>query len=80
MQDAPAGGHPLDVAGLDPPGIADAVLVLDGARQHVGDGLDAPVGMGRESCQVIFRIIRAKMVQEQEWVRVIQAGGREAAF
>jgi hypothetical protein len=36
------------------------------AGQHVGDGLDSPVGMPGESSQIVRRIIAAKVVQQQK--------------
>ncbi len=43
VHDAAAGGHPLDVAGADRPRVADAVLMVYLAREHVRHRLDAAV-------------------------------------
>ena len=55
VQDAAAGGHPLHVARGHLALVAEAVAVLDGAGEHVGDRFDAAVRMPRESGQVILR-------------------------
>jgi hypothetical protein len=39
--------HPLDLTGTDDPGVAKAVTVLNGAFDHVRDGLDTPVWVPR---------------------------------
>ena len=49
MHDAAARGHPLHVAGAERAAVAEAVAVLDGAGEHVGDGLDAAVRMPGEA-------------------------------
>src|SRR6267143_6470177 len=69
MDDAAAGGHPLDVAGGDGAAIAHAVAVLHGPGKHVGDRLDAAVRMPRETRQVIFRNIVTKIVEQEEGVK-----------
>src|SRR6185312_13574913 len=47
MHDATAGRHPLYVAGAERAVIAEAVAVLDGAVEDIGDGLDAAMRMPR---------------------------------
>ena len=49
MQDAAAGRHPLHVARAQLALVAEAVAVLDGAGEHIGDRLDAAMRMPRES-------------------------------
>src|SRR5882762_6612224 len=70
MDDAAAGGHPLDVAGGDGAAIPHAVAVLDGPGEHVGDGLDAAVRMPRKARQIILRNIVTKIVEQEERVKV----------
>src|SRR5580658_1290487 len=54
MEDAAPGGHPLYVAGFKIAAIAQAVTVLDAARQHVGDRLDAAMRMpGKASAEIV---------------------------
>ena len=50
MLDARAGAHDLNVACLGPPGVAQAVLVGDGALGHVGDDLHIGVRMRPKAC------------------------------
>ena len=49
VDDSAAGGHPLHVPGGDDPSIAEAVAVLDVSLEHIGDGLDTPVGGATET-------------------------------
>ena len=71
MDDAAAGRHPLHVARADRAAVAQAVAVLDGARQHVGDGLDAAVRMPGEAGQVIVGTIVAEVVEQQERIELL---------
>src|SRR5262249_21319733 len=66
MDDAAARGHPLDVAGAERALVAEAVAVLDCARQHVGDRLDASMRMPRKSREVVLRVVVAKVIEEQK--------------
>ncbi len=68
MDDAAAGGHPLDVAGGDGAAVADAVAVLDGSGKDVGDSLDAPVRVPGKAGEIIFRHVIAKIVEQQEGI------------
>ena len=47
VEDAGAGRHPLGVAVGDEPPATGGVLVLEGAVDHVGHGLEAPMGVPR---------------------------------
>jgi len=62
-------------AGAETAAIADAVAVLDGARQHIGNGLDAAVGMPRESGQIVGRVVVPKIVEQEE--RIVLGGVTE---
>ena len=78
MQDAASGRHPLHVTGTEGSPVAEAVAVIDGARQHVGDRLDSAVRMPRETGEVILRPVVAEIVEEQERVefgRLAEAEG-----
>ena len=68
VDDAAAGGHPLDVARTDDPLVAHAVAVLHPALQDVGDRLDAPVRVPREPGQVVRRVVGVEVVEQQERV------------
>ena len=48
--------------------VAQAVAVLHGAGQHVGDRLDAAVRMPRESREVVLRAFVAEVVEQQEGI------------
>src|SRR6266436_10105461 len=70
MDDAAAGGHPLDVTGGDGAAIAHAVAMLDGPGKDVRDGLNATVRMPRKARQIILRNIVTKIVEQEERVKV----------
>ena len=76
MQNAAAGRHPLHVAGSEIAAIAQAVAVLDAARQHVSNGLDAAMRMPRKAGPVIVRPVVAEIVEQKE--RIEFAGIAEA--
>ena len=77
VDDAAAGGHPLHVAGGDDAAVAQAVAVLDVAAQHVGDGLDAAVRMPGEALQVLVRLVRAEVVEQQERIEQLRLAEAE---
>ena len=66
MHDAAAGRHPLHVAGTEIAAVAQAVAVLDGSGQHVGDGLDAAVRVPGEAGEILVRPVVAEIVEQQE--------------
>ena len=70
VDDAAAGGHPLDVAGGDGAAVAHAVAVLDGAGKNVGDGLDAAVRMPWEAGEIILGNVVAEVVEQQEGIEI----------
>src|ERR1019366_3100363 len=70
VDDAAAGGHPLDVACFDGAVVADAVGVIDGAGEDGGDGFDAALGMPGEAGEVVGGDVVAEIVQQQEGVDV----------
>ena len=81
VDDPAAGGHPLYVAGPDTPMVAHAVAMLYQPFQHIGDGLDAPVGMPRESGQIFGRVGGVEIIQEhQERVKLRHLGIAEGPF
>src|SRR5262249_53549332 len=47
--DAGAGGHPLHLARPDDGAVAEAVLVLEGAIEHVADDLHVAMAVGAEA-------------------------------
>ena len=56
------GGHPLDVAGAEAAAIAEAVAVLDGTREHVGDRLDAAMRMPRKPAR--YPLIKNQIIKK----------------
>ena len=79
MNDAAAGGHPLDVAGGDGAAIAHAVAMLHGAGQHVSNGLNAAMRMPRETGQVVLRNIVAEIIEQKEWIEIRRVAESERA-
>ena len=80
VKDAAAGGHPLHVAGGHLALVSKAVAVLDRAGEHVGDRLNPPVRMPRKSGEVIFRVVIAKIVQQQKRVEILRFTEAESAL
>jgi hypothetical protein len=76
VENTAAGRHPLHVTGAQIAAIAEAVTMLDIAGEHIGDCLNAAVGMPRETGLVVFGTIVAEIIQQQE--RVGFAGFAEA--
>ena len=50
--------------------IANAIAVLHGSGEDIGDRLNAAVGMPRETRQVILRNVIAEIVQQEKWVKI----------
>src|SRR6266403_5515234 len=80
MQNAASGSHPLHVSRCHLPLVAQAVAVLDRARQHIRNGLDAPVRMPRESREVILRIVVAESVQQKKRIELLRLAETEGAL
>ena len=79
MEDAAPGGHPLHVAGAEHAGIAEAVAMGDRAGQHIGDRLDAAVGMPGKAGQIVARPIVAEIVHHQERIEIRRVAEAEGA-
>ena len=79
MDDAAAGGHPLHVAVAQLAAVAEVVLVLHVAFEHVGHGLEAAVRMRREAGDVVVGIVRRELVEHQERVEAGRVALAEAA-
>src|SRR5207244_3207994 len=75
-EDARARRHPLHVARAERAAVSQAVTVLHAAAQDVRDGLDSPMGVPRESRQIVLRVLVTEVVQEKEGIEV--AGVPEA--
>src|SRR4030095_3856416 len=79
MKNAAACGHPLDVSGAEAAAVAQAVAVLDGAGQHVGDRLDAAMRMPRKAGEVIRGHIVPEVVEQEERVEIGRLAKAEGA-
>ena len=71
VENTPTRGHPLHIAGGHFAPVAQAVSMLDGAGEDVGDRLDSAVRMPWKSLQVVCRILIAEVVQQQERIEVL---------
>ena len=80
VQNAAACGHPLHVAGGHAALVAELVAVRDFACQHVGDGLDAAMGMPGKSGEIVGRVLVAKVVEQQERVELLRFAEAEGAL
>ena len=80
VQDARPGGHPLGGAVGDDPAAADRVLVLEDPVDHVGDGLEAPVGVPGGALGLAGAVVDlAHLVHVHERVEVGQGDAGEGA-
>jgi hypothetical protein len=79
MQNAAACCHPLTAAIADDASIAQAVLVLDGAVDQIGEGLNAPVRMGGKALDVVVGICRIKGVKHKKRVKGLDRGRSQHA-
>ena len=80
VEDAAAGGHPLDVAGGHLALVAEAVAVLDFAGQDVGDGLDAAMRVPGEAGEVVGGILVAEVVEQEEGIELLGFAEAEGAL
>jgi hypothetical protein len=76
---AATGDHPLHTAVTQHSFVPRTVAVPHAARQHVGDGLEAAVGVIGEARDVILRVVAAECVQHQERVQAALQVSREDA-
>ena len=79
VENAAAGRHPLHVAGAEVAAVAQAVAVLDVARQHIGDGLDAAMRMPGKAGAIVVRPIVAEIVEQQERIELLGVAEAEGA-
>ena len=71
VEDAAARGHPLGSAVGDDAAAAVGVLVLEGAVEHVGDGLEAPVRVPVGAPRLAGAVVdRAHLVHVDERVEL----------
>ncbi len=71
VHDAAARGHPLHVARAQRAFVPQAVAVVHGALEHVGDGLDAAVRVPGESLEEVLGALVAEVVEQEEGVELL---------
>ena len=60
--------------------IAEAVAVIDRAREHVGDGLDAAMRMPGEAGEIFVGVVVAEIVEQEERIELLRVAEPEAAL
>jgi hypothetical protein len=76
VNDAAAGGHPLHVTRTDQSGIPQAIAMVNGTFQHVGDGFDPPVRVHRKaSNRTLDGIVKGEVVEQEKRIKQIFAIG-----
>src|SRR5579872_6186351 len=80
MQNAAAGSHPLHVTRSHLAFVAEAVAMLDGSGKHIGDSFDPAVRMPGKPCQIILRVLIAKIIQQQKWIEFLRFAKTEGAL
>src|SRR5205823_14282041 len=60
----------LPISGTEISSIAEAVAVLHGSGEHVGDRLDSAMRVPREAGQVIVRVVVSKIVKQQKRIEL----------
>src|SRR5581483_8878461 len=80
MQDPAARSHPLHVAGGHFAFIAQAVPMLNRSCEHVRDRLNPAMRMPGKSCQIVSRVLIAKIVQQQERIEILCLSKTERAL
>ncbi len=80
VQNAAAGGHPLNVPGGHPALVAQAVSVRHLSSQHIRDGLDSAVRVPRKPGNVVCRILVSKIVEQQKWIEFLGLSKPEGAL
>ena len=79
VDDAAAGGHPLDAAGLEQADVADAVAVAHAPLEHDRHRLEAAVRMIGKAADVVARRIAAERIEHQERIEPLLQGLRQHA-
>src|ERR1700681_1656753 len=80
MEDSATGVHPLHVAGDHCALVAETVAMLDRTGEYIGDRLDPAVRMPGTSSNVIFWILIAEVVQQQERIEILGFAEAEGAL
>src|SRR5262249_5457155 len=70
---------PLHIAGAERALVAEAVAVINLAREHVGNRFDAAMRMPRKSREIFFRVVVAEIIQQQERIELFGVAEAERA-
>src|SRR5437879_13720717 len=70
MEDAAPGRHPLHVPGAERAAVCQAIAVLHGPAEDVGDGFDPAMGVPRESRAEVLRVVVTEVVQQEERIEL----------
>jgi hypothetical protein len=54
--------------------------MIDDTSQHVGDRLDPSMRMKRETAFIILPIAGAEMIEQQEWIEIIEGPSANASL
>src|SRR3989442_3092514 len=60
--------HPLHVTGSQGALVSEAVTVVHGSREDVGDGFDPAMGVPGEPREVVLGLLVTKIVEQQKGV------------
>jgi hypothetical protein len=80
MDDAASRGHPLHVTRADDASVPKAVSMFYLALEDIGNRLDASMGMPRKSLEVVIGIVRPKIVEKEERVKLRHLGVTKRPF
>src|SRR5689334_17013722 len=70
MDDAAAGGHPLDITGSNGTVVPHVVTMLDGACQNISYRHYCTMRMPRKAREVIFWHVIAEIVEKQKRIEI----------
>ena len=70
VNDSTAGRHPLNVTRADDTAMAQAVAVLDGSGEDVGDRLDTSMRMPWKAGEIVFRSLIAEIVKKKKRIEI----------
>src|SRR6185503_13586818 len=80
MDDAAPGRHPLHAAGPEQADVALVVAVPHAASEHVCDRFEAAMRMIRKAADVIRRLVRAELIEQQERIELGKARSSDDAI
>ena len=71
MHDPASSRHPLHVTRPKRASVAEAVAVADRPGENVGDGLDTPMRVPGEACEIVVGSFVAEVVEQEERIEVL---------